>query len=206
MIPDNTAPDTGFPAPALTYQLRTGALSSRKPTRFALTPDAATRAALAAELGLLTLKHLAFKGEVRPIGARDFLLEARLEATVVQACGLSLVPVETKIAEDVVRRYVADWVEPEGEEAEMPEDDTSDPMPEVIDAGSVATEALSLALPLYPRAKRAEWKPMAAAPEGIEPLKDEDLKPFAGLAALKDRLGKGTEAPDEDSNGSGGAA
>ncbi len=34
----------------------------------------------------------------------------------------------------------------------MPEDETQEPLPEIIDIGAVATEALELALPLYPRA------------------------------------------------------
>lgn len=175
--------------PPLTHPLRSGALSSRKPTRFSLAPDAAMRVAVAADLGILGVKALTFKGEVRPAGARDFVLEARLEATVVQACGITLAPVETRIAEDITRRYLADWVEPNGDEAEMPEDDTTDPLPEIIDAGAVATEALSLALPQYPRAPGAAWAPVAAAPEGVKPLHDADLRPFAGLAALKDRMG-----------------
>jgi uncharacterized metal-binding protein YceD (DUF177 family) len=205
--PPTGSPPTAAPRAApLTHPLRTGAISSRKPTRFALAPDAATRAAVAAELGLLALPHLTFIGEVRPTGARDFQLEAQLEARVVQACGVTLAPVETKIAETVTRRYVSDWTEPDGDEAEMPEDDTADPMPDIIDAGAVATEALSLALPLYPRAKGAAWQPVAAAPQGVAPLRDDDLKPFAGLAALRNRLGGGTDDGGTGGGSDGGAA
>ena len=175
--------------PAFAHPLRAASLSSRKPTRFALAPGGAVRAGIAPGLDLLSLPALTFKGEVRPTGARDFVLEARLEATVVQACGLTLAPVKTRIAEDVTRRYVADWVDPTGDEAEMPADDTSEPMPEMIDAAAVALEALALALPQYPRAPGAAFAPVAAAPEGVAPLQDGDLKPFAGLAALRARLG-----------------
>lgn len=189
--PEKTTADPA-PVVAFSHPLRTGALSSRKPTRFALTPDADTRAAVAQELGLLTLPHLTFRGEVRPSGARDFVLEARLEATVVQPCGLTLAPVKTTIAEDITRHYLFDWAEPTTEEVEMSGDDTTDPLPEVIDAAAVAVEALTLALPLYPRAPGAQWAPMAAAPEGVAPLQDGDLKPFAGLAALRSRLGDET--------------
>lgn len=182
---ESVAPET----PAFTHPLRSAALSSRKPTRFALVPDASLRAGIVTELDLLSLTHLSFKGEIRPSGARDFVLEARLEAVAVQACGLTLAPVKTRIAEDITRLYVADWVEPTGEEAEMSADDTSEAMPEVIDAAFVAVEALALALPQYPRAPGAAFAPVAAAPEGVAPLRDDDLKPFAGLAALKARLG-----------------
>ena len=46
---------------------------------------------------------------------------------------------------------------PDGDEVEMPEDDTVEPMPEVIDLAEVAAEALALALPLYPRAPGADF-------------------------------------------------
>lgn len=190
---DTAAP---MPAAALSHPFRTGALSSRKPTRFALTPEADIRAAVARELGLLGLTDLTFRGEIRPSGARDFVLDAQLDASIVQACGITLAPVRTQISEPVTRRYLADWTAPDGDEAEMPEDDSTDPLEEVIDVGAVATEALALALPLYPRAPGAAWQPVAAAPEGIKPLQDDDLKPFAGLAGLKDRLGNGSGGSD----------
>ncbi len=187
-------PDAATPAPetAFSHPLRTGALSSRKPTRFALMPDAAARAAVAAELGLLTLSHLIFKGELRPSGARDFVLEARLEATVEQPCGLTLAPVTTAVAEDVIRHYLFEWSDPTGDDVQMTGDDTTDPLPEVIDVAAVAVEALTLALPLYPRAPGVAWAPVSAAPEGVAPLQDDDLKPFAGLAALRGRLADDT--------------
>ena len=54
----------------------------------------------------------------------------------------------------------------------------------MIDLAEVAAEALALALPLYPRAPGAELGTLVAAPDGVAPLSDADLKPFAGLAAL----------------------
>jgi uncharacterized metal-binding protein YceD (DUF177 family) len=88
-----------------------------------------------------------------------------------------------------LRRYLADWVEPEAEESEVPEDDSVEPLTEVIDAGAVLAEALALALPPYPRAPGAEFGELTAAAPGAEPLTDEKLRPFAGLAELmkKDR-------------------
>ena len=167
---------------------RTAALASRKPTRFKLEPDGAGRAAIAAELGLIDLPALRIKGEIAPAGARDFLLTARLEADVVQPCSVTLAPVAARIAEDVIRRYSADFAEPEGEEAEMPEDDSLEPLPEVIDIGAVLIEALALALPLYPRAEGVELGEVSSAPPGAEPIREADIRPFAGLAALRDKL------------------
>ena len=175
----------------LSQPFRSGALSMRKPTRFDLQPDAAQRQAIAADLGLLAVPMLRFKGEIRPAASRDFLLEAELHAIVQQPCAITLAPVRTEIRETILRRYLSDWTEPSGDEVEMPEDDTSEAIPEVIDAGHVALEALTLALPLFPRAPGAELGEVAATPPGAVPLHDEDLKPFAGLAALKDKMGGG---------------
>ena len=53
----------------------------------------------------------------------------------------------SQIREKVERRYLADMPVPEADEIEMPEDDRDEPLPEVIDPGAVALEALALALP-----------------------------------------------------------
>lgn len=179
-----------FPTPeaALSHPLRVSALPNRKPTRFDLRPDAAVRAGMAAELGISALPAFRFRGELRPAGRTDFTLEAEMEARVEQPCSVTLVPVVTDLRDTVKRHYDADFVYPEAEEVEMPEDDTTEPLPEVIDIGGVAMEALALALPLYPRAPGVELGEAVFTAPGEAPLRDEDLKPFAGLAALKDRL------------------
>lgn len=183
-------PDTPSTLP-LSQPFRVAALSARKPTRFDLTPNREQLALLAALLDVSAVRGLRFKGEIRPLGRHDFELEAMLTATVEQPCGITLAPVITKIAETVRRRYIADMKMPEGDEAEMPEDDLSEPLPDVIDAGAVATEALALALPLYPRAPGACLEEEAVfAPPGVAPLKDADLRPFAGLADLASRMKK----------------
>lgn len=175
-------------APSISLPYRVSGLPTRKPIRFDLRNSASERAAIAEELGLLGLSRLVFKGEIRATGSRDFLLEARLEAEFVQPCSLSLAPVPGKLAEVVRRHYTENWEEPDAEEIEMPEDDTIEPLPEVIDIGTVVIEALSLALPLYPRAEGVNLGKLVAAPEGAEEIADEKLKPFAGLAALKAKL------------------
>jgi uncharacterized metal-binding protein YceD (DUF177 family) len=70
----------------------------------------------------------------------------------------------------------------------MPEDDTVEPLEHDIDLNRVLIEALSLALPPWPRRDDAEMGQTTAAAEGTEPLTDEDTKPFAGLAGLRDKL------------------
>lgn len=178
-----TSPPTS-PHAARPTRFRTGGLSPRKPTAFDYEPAGEARAALAADLGLLALHRLRLTGEFTPNGRDELVLTARLVADADQACVVTLAPVRARIDEAVRRRFVADMPTPDVEEVEMPEDDSLEPMPEVIDLAEVAAEALALALPLYPRAPGAELGTLAAAPEGVTPLTDADLKPFAGLAAL----------------------
>lgn len=166
------------------HPFRRAALAQRKPTRFDLVPGPDDRTAIAAYLGILDLPAVRLRGEIRPVGRSDFVLEADLEAQVVQACIVTLTPVPGRLKEKVVRRFMADWKAPEGDEAEMPDDDTTEPLPEVIDAGTILTEALALALPLYPRAEGATFEGLVKGADGSEPLTDEKIKPFSGLADL----------------------
>lgn len=169
-------------------RFRTGGLSPRKPTRFRYAPDAAEREALAQELGLLALYMLELSGEVRPQGRDELVLDARLTARADQPCSVTLVPVPASLDEPVRRRYVAGLEMPDGEEVEMPEDDSVEPMPEIIDLAEITAEALALALPLYPRAPGVEFQTEQHAADGVTPLSDADVKPFAALQGLADRL------------------
>ena len=165
-------------------QFRTGALSHRKPTRFRLTPDKADRAAMAASLGLQAIYGLSFQGEITPVGRSDFTLTGQVQAEAVQSCVVTLAPVPAQINEPVTRRYLADFTLPDGEEVEMPEDDSVEALPEVIDLTEILREALALALPLYPRAPGAELGEAVFAAPGEAPIRDADLRPFAALAGL----------------------
>ena len=70
----------------------------------------------------------------------------------------------------------------------MPDDDTIEPLPDVIDLGAVLAEALALNLPLYPRADGAHLDQAVFTEPGKLPMTDEDARPFAGLAGLRDQL------------------
>ena len=85
-----------------------------------------------------------------------------------------------------------DYVEPDADEMEISAED-AEALPEIIDIAAIAIEALALALPLYPRAKGAEFGEATFAAPGVTPIKSADLRPFAGLASLADKLKK----PDE---------
>ncbi len=185
-------------------RFRTGGLSPRKPTRFSFRPDAEERKRLAVSLDLLALHALEMTGEIRPAGRDELVLEATLVARADQACSITLVPVPASVSEPVRRRYVVGLTLPDGDEVEMPEDDSVEPMPEVIDLSDIAAEALALALPEYPRAPGAELGQALHAGDGVTPLSDADLKPFSGLQDLAAKLAaKGGPGPD---GGSGGGA
>lgn len=144
---------------------------------------------LAHRLGLLGLKKPVFRGELSPAGKGDWQLRADLAATVVQPCVVSHAPVTTRIETNVARLYRAKLVAVEGgAEMEMPEDDSEEQLPATLDLLHVFAEALSLALPDYPRADNLDTFQADYAAPGVDPLSDETVKPFAALAALKDKL------------------
>ncbi|NNE82279.1 MAG: DUF177 domain-containing protein [Silicimonas sp.] len=172
------------------------AASVRAPIAFDLMADADGRAALARDLGIRAIKKLSFKGQVEPDGADDLRLQALLGATVVQDCVVTNEPVTTRIDEEVLRRYLADMTEPEGDEVEMPEDETTDSLPETLDLNQIMAEALSLALPPWPRAEGVDPVDVTVTEPGKTPLTDEDLRPFAALKALRD--------PKADTDGDNG--
>ncbi len=154
-------------------------------TPFDLRPDAATLATLAEALGITAIRKLAFTGRLTPVGRRDWALDGTLGATVVQPCVLTLAPVTTRIDEAVTRRYVTDLPDPGPGETEFT-DDESEALPPVLDLSEVVAEALALALPPWPRAEGAE---LGEVGDGS----DDSERPFAGLAGLRDRLGKEPE-------------
>ncbi len=169
---------------------RVAAIAGRSATHVKFAPDPAARKAIAATLDLLDLPQMLFDGEIRPSGKRDLVLSGRLTALAIQPCSITLDPVRTRIDEVVTRQYLADFVLVDGEDVEIPEDDTLEPLGEVIDAAQVAIEALALALPLYPRAPGVELGQMVVAPPGAEPIREADLRPFAGLAGLMGKAAK----------------
>jgi uncharacterized metal-binding protein YceD (DUF177 family) len=171
-----------------TARLRTKDITRSKD--FGLAPDAETRAALAEALGILAIRKLTFDGRIAPEGAEDLRLTARLGATVVQPCVVTLAPVTTRIDEDVTRLYLAELpATPEGDEVEMPEDDTAEPLPREIDLAQVMAEALALALPPWPRAEGVDPVEISVTEPGQTAMTDEDAKPFAALRSLRGKLG-----------------
>ncbi|MCW9044131.1 MAG: DUF177 domain-containing protein [Pseudopelagicola sp.] len=166
-------------------------LPQNRVTRFDLVPDQRRLAEIAADLGLLGLQKLRFQGLLRASGRTDWRLEAHLGATVEQACVVTLDPVRTRIEVDITRLFLKSHDLPEeiDGEVEMPEDDTTEDLKAEIDVEHIMRESLALNLPLYPRKEDAELGEAVFTQPGKAAMRDEDARPFAGLAALRDKLG-----------------
>ncbi|MFQ6549604.1 YceD family protein [Aestuariibius sp. 2305UL40-4] len=172
--------------------LRIADLSTRRPTEFALKPTAEDLEKLARSLDVSAIRKLSFTGTLSPLNSADWRLEATLGATIVQPCVVTLDPVTTRIDEPVTRTYtphMPDLPDAAGAEVEMPEDDTLEPLTETIDLAAIMEEALALSIPAYPRKDGAETGEAVFTKPGATPLTDDDVKPFAGLADLKAKMG-----------------
>lgn len=164
------------------HVLRLGDPSHRRAQSFDLRPEAATLDELARALDLSALRKVRFQGDLRPLGKGDWELTGTLGATMIQPCGVTLTPVTTRIDEPVERRYVAAMdLSTLPAEVEMPEDVSVEPLPAELDLSEVMIEALTLAVPPFPRADGAELGEAVFTAKGTAPMTDEDARPFAGL-------------------------
>ena len=176
----------------LSHVLQPHLLGRKKPTRFDLRPDAAQQAAIADFLGIISVEHLRFKGALVPVGQQDWRAEGRLTAVVQQSCVVTLTPVAQQIDDQIARLYVPVEDLESATEVDLSADESDEPdgYDDRIDIGHLSIECLALALEPYPRADGAELAQSLFAPPGAEPLDDEAIKPFAKLAALRQKLGQ----------------
>ena len=183
--PQNAPPERG----ASNQKIAVKSLKDRGETAFFLELDAAQRGALAKMLDLIEIRKLRFEGALRGLNKADWQLKATLGATVVQACIITGAPVVTRLDEPVTRRFLKHF-EPHDTpgESQFDGDDEAEALPEIIDLAEIVGESLALALPEYPRAEGAELGEAVFTAPGTAPLRDEDVKPFAALAALRDKL------------------
>lgn len=158
---------------------------------FDLSATPEERQALARLMGAQAVRKLRFEGRLRPAARGALSLEARLGATVVQTCVVSLDPVTTRIDTPVRRLFTPETGAPSVEivVSGLDEDET-EPLGDRIDLGLVAIEALALALPPYPRREGVELIGSAGLSGDGEPEEAEPT-PFAALASLRAKLGEG---------------
>lgn len=155
-----------------------------------LAATAAEREALAKALGLLELRALTAEFELTPAAGGVVVVDGRVEAEIVQACVVSLVPVEQSIDEPVSVRFAptgSPAMPPAKAGAEvMVDPHLTDPpdllLEPTIDLGAIAVEHFMLAIDPYPRAPDAKLPDEYAE----APTVGGD-SPFAALAGLREK-------------------
>ena len=176
------APDN----PDFARVLLLGRLDSGGPYDFDIAPTATEAAALARLVGATAVRKMRFRGRLVPAGA-GWRLDGTLGATVVQPCVVTLEPVTTRIEVPVERSWLPEAGPPAAEVVLLADaEEEPDPLGDRIDLGLVATEALALAVPAYPR------RPGAALVSPVGTPDEDRPKPFAALEALRGKLGDGT--------------
>lgn len=156
------------------------------------------RAALAKRFGFLGLPALSARVTVdRRLGGQ-VVVEGRLRGRIVQACVLTLDPVNQDLDDAfriVFKSDLADDRDPESGEAVLSaQADAPEPLTgSQLDVGEIVAEQLSLAADPYPRRPGAKLEDVMPKPRhhARRGPPDQRRHPFAGLAALRDKPGRG---------------
>ena len=137
-------------------------------------------------LGLITCSSLTATYTIQPTGGGHYRLNGRLEASLEQACVVTLEPVAEQVDETF---EVAFWPEdhiPAPASGAIDLDDEPELEPIVngqIGVGRVVYECLAGAIDPFPRKADAALERVAASPAGSNDGKGES--PFAVLAKIK---------------------
>lgn len=156
-----------------------------------LVPTEVERMAIAKRLGLLALPSFEGKVHLRPTkgGGRGVKVTGMLSAKVVQACVVSLEPVEGEVAEEFEAEF-GPVEEAVNVELTLEDEDPVEPFEDRgIDIGELAVQHLSLSLDPYPRADGAAVDDLLKGDGGKKAAEVVTLNapsgPFAELAKLK---------------------
>jgi uncharacterized metal-binding protein YceD (DUF177 family) len=161
-----------------------------EPRRIALLADEAERSALARRFGLAAIARLEAEAEVRRSG--DVVSAAgTLRASVTQSCVATGDPVEAAVEEPFRIEFHPPPAGRADEEIELEagEMDVVFHDGTAVDLGEAVAQTLPLALDPYPRGPGADEAMRAAGVKGEAEAKAAS-HPFAGLAALRDKIGK----------------
>lgn len=154
---------------------------------FDIAPNETEAQAIARLMDARSVRKMRFAGKLAALPRGGWQLDGRLGATVTQTCVVTLDPVNTRVDQNVRRVYLPRAAPAGAEMILSPEEDEEiDPLPDRLDLGLVALEALALALPAYPRKEGASLEEMGYGAE------TEVVKPFAALEALRGKLDEGS--------------
>jgi uncharacterized metal-binding protein YceD (DUF177 family) len=180
-----TAPAPEFSRPLRVRDLGPGA------EKVSASATAEERAALARRFGVESVEALRFVADVTPAG-EGWRVAGVAEARLTQTCVVTLEPVAQHLEESFARRFVPEAGDPESVAIDPDEEeDPPEPLGRVLDPAEMAAEAVALAIDPYPRAPGARFESEAAAPADAEEAPVN--RPFAKLAALRDRLARDEE-------------
>ncbi|WP_178133762.1 YceD family protein [Vineibacter terrae] len=145
--------------------------------------SATERDALAKRFGILALPSLSANVTLCAEGESQWRVEGRLKALVVQACGITLDPVEQAIDEAFVLRFTTQPEELDRDSGELiVGSEAAEPLSDdALDLGEIVADQLALAIDPFPR------KPGVALADILPPPAPSGATggPFAALAALK---------------------
>lgn len=186
----DVTPSNDTSPPVFSREIKTANLRETGGNPFDVTPTVDEQTALAALFKANAVAKVRFAGKVTPLDKGGWQVAGTLGASVTQDCVITLDPVRTRIDVPVRRSFLPDATLAEQSQDIDPDDDMDEVevLTDKIDLGLIATEAISLALPDYPKAEGASLAGRVFGPEGVKPMTDDDAKPFAGLSALRDKL------------------
>ena len=149
----------------------------------AVEADAGARARIAQRLALIAIDRFAVTAEIRAV-AGGIGAKGAVEASVVQPCAATGLPVAAALNEPFDLRFLRDIDAPvdADEEIEISSEDC-DLLPlegDRVDLGEAAVQTLSLALDPFPRHPDAD---RILAEKGV--LSEDAAGPFAALAKLR---------------------
>ena len=173
--------------------VRFSEINQSKPFEFHLMLSNQKVSELIKRLDILNIKKVSLVGILSPISINEWSLKAELRATVKQKCVISLEPVQTIVHEKINRTFSPSALQnaSEADDDGMSPvifDDTLHTFNNEIDLADIIFEELTLILPSYPRCEGAELGSYSVTEPGAKPLNEENLKPFAQLSELKDKL------------------
>lgn len=169
------------------YAVKVGHVSAN-PIEVKITADAAECRALAEQWDLLGVKAFSAEMQIQRWKKDGVRLKGRVRAAIVQACVVTLEPVETELDEPIDAVFVPEGSKlaraPVVEGGEMLLDPDGPDSPEIfhgdtIDAGMVAAEYAAMAIDPYPRKEGVVFS------AHVESTEADDRKP-SPFAALKD--------------------
>lgn len=165
------------------WTIETARLSQKATVSFEATDE--ERQALVEALGVSGVGSFTFKGTVRGLRRDRFHVEGVVRAEIVQACVVTLEPIESVVSEDISQQYWPEGTLPTpGPEEEVDPFVAAPPEPIVsgkLVLGQLAYELISAQIDPYPRKDGEEIGQMEAG--GGTP----EEHPFAALKDLQDR-------------------